>query len=232
MTHMHGAAPPTAAGSAPPTAPPTAQVSAGTPSGRLLATLGGAGAFAGLLIVLVYQSTLPAIEAHRAAIAQAAIAEVLRSPARWDTLYLVNGALTKTPTGDASKLERVYQGFDEDGTAIGVAIQGGEPGFVDVISVMFAIDPEGGALLGLKILSQKETPGLGDKIEKDTLFLKQFEGTKTPIRAVKSGTRRPPSQIDAITGATISSRTVVKVINNSAARWQPLIKAYLAGTKP
>ena len=220
MTHVHGAT------------PPTPDTPAGTPSARLVATLGGAGAFAGLLIVLVWRATLPAIEAHRASVVQAAIAEVLRHPARWDTLYLENGALTKAPSGEAAILERVFQGFDQGGRTLGVAIQGGEPGFADVISVMFAVDPRSGALLSMKILAQKETPGLGDKIEKDTHFVRQFEGAQTPIRAVKAGSRRPPSEIDAITGATISSRTVVKVINNAAARWQPLITAYLAGAKP
>jgi len=215
-----------------PAAAPAVDEKAGTPSTRLLVTLGGAGAIAGLLIVLVWQATTPAIETHRAAIAQSAIAEVLRQPARWDTLYLVNGVLTKVPSGDPSRLERVYQGFDKDGKSVGVAIQAGAPGFADVITVMFAIDPGEGTLMGMKILAQKETPGLGDKIEKDAVFVKQFEGTRTPIKAVKAGSRRPPSEIDAITGATISSRTVVKAINNAAARWRPLITAYLAGTKP
>jgi electron transport complex protein RnfG len=217
MTHVHGA----------PSSP--LEVPAGTPSARLLGTLGGAGAVAGLLIVLVWRATTPAIEAHRATVVQAAIAEVLQHPARWDTLYLANGALTRTPQGDAAKLERVYQGFDEDGRTVGVAIQGGEPGFADVISVMFAVDPGNGALLGMKILAQKETPGLGDKVEKDTLFVRQFAGTRAPLKAVKAGSRRPPSEVDAVTGATISSRTVVKAINSAAARWQPLIQAYLAG---
>jgi Na+-translocating ferredoxin:NAD+ oxidoreductase subunit G len=217
MTHAHGAS-----ASAP--AP-----SDSTPGTRLMATLGGFGALAGLLIVLVYRATLPAIEAHRASIVQGAIAEVLRQPARWDTLYLEQGVLTKTPTGDPSRLERVFQGFNGSGQSAGIAIQAGEPGFVDLIAVMFAIDPATGILLGMKILAQKETPGLGDKVEKDTNFVNQFAGTRPPLRAVKAGSRKPPSEVDAITGATISARTVVKVINNAAARWQPLISTYLEG---
>jgi Na+-translocating ferredoxin:NAD+ oxidoreductase subunit G len=212
MTHVHGA-----------TAAPVPD--AGTPSAKLLATLGGAGALAGLLIVLVYRATTPAIEANRASVVQAAIAEVLQHPARWDTLYLDGGKLTKSPVGDRSKLERAYEGFDESGKAIGVAIQAGEPGFADVISVMFGMNETDGSLLAMKILAQKETPGLGDKVEKDSAFIQQFTGAKAPIAAVKGG-RKPPSEIDAITGATISSRTVVKVINNAVARWTPLLAEY------
>lgn len=217
MTHVHGATP----------VAPTPD--AGTPSARLVATLGGAGAIAGLLLVLVWRATTPTIEAHRASVVQQAIAEVLRHPARWDTLYLEGSALTPQPTGDRKMLERVYLSRDSANAPGPVAIQAGEPGFADVITVMFAMNPGDGTLLGMKVLAQKETPGLGDKVEKDTAFVAQFAATAPPLKAVKSGSRRPPSEVDAITGATISSRTVVKVINNAAARWQPLVAAYLAG---
>ena len=35
-----------------------------------------------------------------------------------------------------------------------------------------------------------------------------------------------------ITGATISSRAVIRIINNAIARWQPLMDAYHEETKP
>jgi Na+-translocating ferredoxin:NAD+ oxidoreductase subunit G len=220
MTHVHGAAAPSPA------------VPDGTPGSRLMLTLGGFGALAGLFIVLVWRATTPAIEAHRASIVQAAIAEVLREPARWDTLYLENNALTKTPAGDASKLLRAFHGFDASGGSVGIAIQASEAGFADAISLMFAIEPGTGTLLGMKILAQRETPGLGDKIEKDSTFIQQFAGAQAPLKAVKAGSRKPPSEIDAVTGATISSRTVVKAINNAMARWQPLIASYLKERAP
>ena len=69
------------------------------PSWRLLVTLGGAGALAGLLIVLAYGWTLPRIEAHRAAVLRGAIEEVLHAPARADTLFLENGVLVASPGG-------------------------------------------------------------------------------------------------------------------------------------
>ncbi|HEX6058512.1 MAG TPA: hypothetical protein VFZ11_05790, partial [Gemmatimonadaceae bacterium] len=91
------------------------------PSWRLLVTLGGAGALAGLLIVLAYGWTLPRIEAHRAGVLRAAIEEVLRQPARADTLWLHDGALVGAlPAGaGGAGLERVYAGFDADGRRTG-----------------------------------------------------------------------------------------------------------------
>ncbi|MCC6771777.1 MAG: FMN-binding protein [Gemmatimonadaceae bacterium] len=223
MTLAHGATPPAGPPAGPPAVPPPPVPDAGTPSWRLLATLGGAGALAGLLLVTAWEWTTPTITANRARVEQAAVAEVLREPARVDTLYLENGALTRTPRGDAAKLERAYQGFDHAGLRVGVAIRGAEPGFSDVITVLIGFDPTTSQLLGMKVLGQKETPGLGDKIEKDSGFVGQFSEARAPLRAVKARGGKDPTEVATITGATISSRTVIRIINHAVERWQPLL---------
>jgi electron transport complex protein RnfG len=197
-------------------------------SSRLLAVLGTSGAIAGALLVLVYGLTLPAIEANRARVIDLAVKEVLRAPDRYDTLYVVNGALTRTaPQGvDASKLQQVYLGYRQDGERAGFAIVVGEPGFQDVVTLIFGYDTRKRALLGMKVLESKETPGLGDKIEKDPAFVSQFEGVQPPLAGVKRGKRTKPSEVDMITGATISSRTVIRIINNAVLRMGPLLDAY------
>lgn len=203
------------------------------PSWRLLATLGGAGALAGLLIVLVYGWTRPRIEAHRAAVLRDAIAEVLHDPARADTLFLQNGALVADPgpTG-REKLERVYLGYDAAGRSAGYAIVASEPGFQDQVELIFGFNPATHEILGMKILESKETPGLGDRIERPG-FGAQFTGRVAPVTGVKgSAPAGDRSAVVMITGATISSRTVIREINNAVARWQPLLDAYQAGTHP
>ncbi|MDZ4257397.1 MAG: FMN-binding protein [Gemmatimonadales bacterium] len=210
--------------------PPTAP--AAVPAWRLLATLGFAGALAGGLIVTVFRATLPRIEAHRAEVMEAAVREVLHQPARWDTLYLVDGALTSAPAPDVDRrrLERTFLGYTDQGALVGAAVTAGEPGFSDVITVMFGIEPATGRLLGMTILGHKETPGLGDKIEQPP-FTPQFDGAEVPLRGVKAAPK-PPHEVQTITGATISSRTVVTIVNHAAARWQPLVQAYLQGVGP
>jgi electron transport complex protein RnfG len=82
------------------------------------------------------------------------------------------------------------------------------------------------------VLDQKETPGLGDKIERDSAFGGQFAGRVAPLRGVKDRAGKPPSEVQTITGATISSRAVIRIINNAVARWRPLIDAWdRGGTK-
>ena len=60
-----------------------------TPTWKLLLTLAVAGAAPGWLVVSVYDVTLPAIQKHAAEQIDGAVREVLKAPARWDTLYLV-----------------------------------------------------------------------------------------------------------------------------------------------
>ncbi len=122
-----------------------------------------------------------------------AISEVLRQPARWDTLYLEGGKLVLQPSGPVRGLPRVFQGYDASGHRIGVAVLAAEPGFTEIVSLIFGFDPESGRLLGMKVLEQKETPGLGDKIEKDTGFVSQFARAVVPLKGVKRADRQRPS---------------------------------------
>lgn len=202
------------------------------PSWRLLALMTSAGAIAGALIVTVYQLTLPTIEHHKAEVERAAVLEVLKSPASFDTLFLVNDALVKTlPAGTPMKeLEKVYLGRDASGRRVGFAISGTENGFQDPITVMFGYDAASRAVIAMKVISNKETPGLGDKIVKDTMFVNEFPGAATPLAGVKRANARKPNDVEMITGATISSRAVIQIINNAIARWQPLMDKYAEGT--
>lgn len=202
-------------------------------SWKLLLTLGGSGALAGLLIVLAFGWTRPRIEAYKAQMLRLAVEEVLHEPKRTDTLYLERAALTKTPaaTGDRAAIERVYKGYAGDGSVLGYAITTSEPGFADQIGLLFGYDPARKRILGLKILSSKETPGLGDKIEKPA-FTGQFTNRIAPLLGVKG--KAPSGDMNAvvmITGATISSRTVIREMNRAIERWQPLLDKYSGGSK-
>jgi electron transport complex protein RnfG len=192
--------------------------------------MGGGGAVAGFLIVLVYNFTLPTVQANRLARLDTAIRQVLPGTARYDTLYLLDGALRPTlPAGvDGRKVEKVYAGVDVGGRRIGYAIPWSEPGFQDAIEFIFGFDPARPGTVGLAVLASRETPGLGDKIESPA-WLAQFADAQTPLTAVKAGKSAQPTDVDMITGATISSRTVIGAINKAVQRWSPIIEAYGAG---
>lgn len=184
------------------------------PAARLVGTLGGLAAFAGLAIVLVFQWAQPRIEAHRARELAAAVREVLGQPDRYETRWIVEGRLLDSlPAGiDTSAAERVYGGYAEDGRLIGYAVIGERTGYQDVIRLIFGYDPASGRLLGMKVLENKETPGLGAKIATDSSFVAEFHGARPPLRGVKEAADEA-GEVDMITGATISSEAVIEIIN-------------------
>ncbi len=194
---------------------------------RLVATLAIAGALAGLLIVTVNQHTKPIIDKYKAEQLQIAVYEVLPGVERYNTFYLVDNELSLTLPENAkeSEYKRIYVGYDASSQVSGVAISRGEPGFQDIVQVIFGFDPASGKLSGMKILDSKETPGLGDKIFKDMAFVEQFfAGPETPLKGVKIGAGKGrPNEIDMITGATISSKVVIGIINHALEEWQPVL---------
>lgn len=219
----------TAAAPAPSGAPGVPQTPE-VPVWKLLTVLGGGGAVAGMIIVVAFQATQPRILEHKARRLEASVKEVLGGPDRFEPLYDLKGTLTaKLPDGtDPAKLERVYAGRKADGSLAGFAIVAAEPGFADDIKLIFGYDAKTKRILGFKVLENKETPGLGDAIEKSVKWTGQFPGKTTPLAPIKKGQSRghPESEIETITGATISSKTVVQIINHAVARWDPLLGAW------
>lgn len=212
-----------------PDSPPQVPHQDEIPPWRLVLTLAVAGALAGFLIVFVYAATLPAITAHKAGVLRQAIQEVLGAPDRFDTLFVVDGELREELASgqDPATYERIYPGYRDDGTQVGFAIESAEFGFQDIVRVIFGYDAQSKNLLGMLVLEHKETPGLGDKIIKDLEFVGQFSGADVPLTGVKSGAGTGSrNEVDMITGATISARAVIRIINNALERLDPLIEAY------
>lgn len=206
------------------------------PAWQLLTTLGTAGGLAGFLIVFVFGWTQPTIQANKARALRAAIQEVLKAPDHYETLYVLDGRLSeRLPEGaEPRAFERVYVGYRANRERIGFAIAAGEPGFQDVVRLIFGYNSSTRQVLGMKVLESRETPGLGDKIEKDQAFVAQFDRAESPLVGVRPRRATPgdPHQIKTITGATISSRTVIRIINNALDRLGPLLEAYAGESRP
>ncbi len=105
-------------------------------------------------------------------------------------------------------------------------------GYADIIRVLYGYDPRRQSIVGLRVLESRETPGLGDKIETDQSFIANFAapdvslnadgtGLANPIEATKHGEKTHLWQVDAITGATISSFAIAEILRNSATTWVP-----------
>jgi len=97
----------------------------------------------------------------------------------------------------------------------GWVVKAGGQGYADKIELIIGLDPSADTITGLFVLQQKETPGLGNKISFPR-WRNQFIGkkTNTPL-VVTKGKSQAPNAIDAVTGATISSRSVTGIVNRT-----------------
>jgi len=94
----------------------------------------------------------------------------------------------------------------EDGEKAGYAFMASGSGYGGNIDILVGLDSSFG-IKGVSILSQTETPGVGNRITESS-FTDQFKGLSASDIALKS----EGGKIDAITGATISSRAVVNAV--------------------
>ncbi len=124
----------------------------------------------------------------------------------------------------------VYGGKDEEGNIVGFAIQASGIGFQDKITLMLGTNTSLKKINRLAILDQKETPGLGAKIANREFFLLYWEnrdssGTITLHKPpVSSPEELLPTEVNAITGATISSEAVLSIVNTSLEHVRQIIK--------
>ena len=194
--------------------------SASPSSLRLVLTLAIAGLVSGIAIIGIYESTLPTITANKARELREAVFKVLPGVTQMQALVYRDKQLVVVE--QANKDEPViYGGYDVQGDFIGYAMPAAGPGFQDTIALLYGYKPAQQIVVGMEILESRETPGLGDKIYKDAEFVGGFSALsiEPEIVAVKKGTKSQPNEIDAITGATISSKAVVRIINETHAAW-------------
>jgi Na+-translocating ferredoxin:NAD+ oxidoreductase subunit G len=196
---------------------------------RMILTLATAGAMAGAVLVFVFLWSQPRILAYQAKVLAESIGEVLKGPEVYETVYVYQGQLVRElPEGvSPAGLDRIYPGYDADGRPMGFAAAGAKAGYMDLIHVIFGYDPSSQEVLGMKVLDHKETPGLGDVIVKDQEFIGGFDGVRWPLQGIKEGTATgDPHEVDLVTGATISTRTIVELINLRIEELEPLLEGF------
>ncbi len=190
-------------------------------STTLIAALSIAGFLSGIIIIAVYLATFDTIAENKARELREAVFRVLPGVSQMQKLRYDGEALVIMPEDAKDDEDTVYGGYDDEGRFIGYAIANGGPGFQDTIRVLYGYQPAERKVVGMWILESRETPGLGDKIYKDAAFVANFDALAIDpqIVTMKKGTKSAPNEIDAITGATISSKAVVRIINQAHAVW-------------
>lgn len=130
--------------------------------------------------------------------------------------------------------EKIFAAYDENNKFLGVAMEGSARGYGDVVRLMFAFEPSCECFTAMSVVAMRETPGIGDKITKDKAFLENFKALsaklneqknalQNEIRTVKNGQKQNAWEIDAIAGATITSRAVGVAVNEAAKNILPTL---------
>ncbi len=129
--------------------------------------------------------------------------------------------------------EQSFTHENGNATQYSVAINGGNPeayifslsakGYGGDVSVMTAVDVSG-KVIGVDILDASgETPGLGQNVTKEK-FYSQFSDKNGTITVVKNGANESANEINAVTGASISSKAVTSAVNEALSLYQQIIK--------
>jgi electron transport complex protein RnfG len=216
-------------------------------SAAMIRTLGLIAMIAGLLVVLAFRFTDPIIREKEHLALEKAVFQVIpgveqgkarRISFALDAEGLVR--LDKTTAGEAN----LFAVYDSAGELAGIALQGSARGYQDVVHTLYGYDPDCECIVGFTIMKSTDTPGMGDKktVEGNAKFMANFDGLSAkltadkgslahPIETVKHGTKTQPWEVDAISGATISSRAIGKGLRESTGELLPLIAQHLPELK-
>ena len=200
----------------------------------------GLGILCGFIIASIYSVTKPIITRNKEILLTQAIQAVLPAANKFNTFVLNNNGSFEPRDKNLIGNKFLHVGYNSEQQIIGFAIEAKGLGYQDTIHVLYGYSHQQHIISGYEILQSRETPGLGTRISTEQTFKQQF--SKLDVSLDPSGIRldrpfdykRPANRrqfqqqvlyLDTISGATVSSRALIKIISNSAARWIPKIEA-------
>lgn len=132
---------------------------------------------------------------------------------------LVPGAVRGVPVDASGQPTDVASAFalkavDAQGKRVGWVVKGVGDGYADRIELLVALDPPAERILGIEVLAQNETPGLGNKI-KEPSFRERFAGRPTDMTLEATPRPEKANEIQAVSQATISSQSVCRIVNRT-----------------
>ena len=169
----------------------------------------------GFLLGLVYEITKQPIADANAAAAQEAYKAVFADADSFEALegFDKNAATEEVvAAGYEDSIDDVQVAKDASGADIGYVITvTAKDGSQSTITFSVGIQSDG-TVNGYSVTSIAETPGLGMKVE-DESFYSQFQGKLVDTFNVVKNTPAADNEIEAISGATISSKAVTNGVN-------------------
>ena len=157
-----------------------------------------------MCLALTYSKTKPKIDEQEKLAEQEAYSSLFADAASFDEVD------KGTPAEEVSK---IVCAKDSQGNTLGYCVSVAPNGYKGAINMNVGVKADG-TLSGVRIGSNSETAGLGARVSEE-IFYGQYEGKTTPIVL--------GDQVQAITGATISSTAVTTGVNAAAEAVAPLL---------
>lgn len=178
---------------------------------------------AGVLLGLVYQITKDPIAYQNALKVENANKAVFASASSFGEDNIVDSVAAASVINGSSdysgvSIDSVIEAYDESGNVIGYIIQITTKGYNDDIQFSMGITTDG-VLNGISLISISETPGLGMNAEKVLVPQLTVDGgidATVTYSVVKDGTGKTSdtdTSLEAISGATITSKAVTNGVN-------------------
>ena len=182
------------------------------------------------LVALTYALT----EARIAANEQAWLERSLK-PALAGVSYdnnLTESALTIPAPHELPGIEAalVYRAYNQGSPVAALFVVSATDGYAGPIRLLIGVD-DTGTVTAARVLKHRETPGLGDFIDSaKSNWIDQFERKSlvNPDRALWA-LRRDDGEFDQVTGASVTSRAVVKAINETLLYFEANRETVFAG---
>jgi len=163
------------------------------------------------LLGFVNVTTRPIIEKNELRKLRESVLDSIKVDYNQDNLEDKFTSEIKTKTIDGKE---IFFRYNDEGKLTAVAFEVTGSGFQGPISGLISLKPNLETIIGLEMLSQQETPGLGARITEEW-FLKQFNGKKIkPELKIVKNPGDAINKVDAITGATRTSKAIQGLIND------------------
>jgi electron transport complex protein RnfG len=211
-------------------------------SAVMMRALGLIATICGLIIVSSYELTLDAVANNKKISTERAVFKVIPGASEVREFVATTGGIQPAGPTVPEGAVKFFGAYDKAGNLKGIAAEGVAKGYADEVRILYAYDPARQVITGMSVVTQHETPGIGDKVITDKDFNKNFEALDVKladdmkaianaIKVVKHGTKQRPWEIDAIAGTTVTSKAVGKGIRDSTEKLLPKLLPNVAKLK-
>lgn len=183
---------------------------------------------AGLILGFVYELTKDPIAYQEALKVQSACKEVFSTADSFEEVGQEYDTSTRassfmeTAKENGVKFGTVYKALSKDASLLGYVIEViSTEGYGGNIEMMMGITMDG-TLNGISLLSISETPGLGMRAKE--VLVPQFSGKKISTFTYTKTGAVTEDQIDAISGATITTKAITNAVNTGLSYFEQVLK--------